>query len=45
MNYQSLASAIMADWKSKVHDEQIKEMVFEEVLRENMNTIVEKSGE
>lgn len=45
MNYQSLASAIMADWKSRVHNEEIKEMAFRQVLKENMNTIVEKSGE
>lgn len=44
MRYQSLAAAIMADYKSKVDDE-LSEMVFKTVLDENMEEIVNRSGE
>ena len=44
MRYQSLAAAIMADYKSKVTDE-FEEMVFKTVLEENMKTIVDDCSE
>ena len=45
MKCQSLASAIMADVKSKVTDEKIEDMIFKCVLKENMDTIVNGCGE
>ena len=45
MKYQSLAAAIMADSKSKVTDENLEDMIFSTVLKENMETIVNGCGE
>ncbi len=38
---QSLASAIIADAKSTVTDEQLEELVFKSMLGEHMDSIVD----
>lgn len=45
MNYQSLASAIMADWKSKVNGEELEDLVLKSVISEHIDKIADKSGE
>lgn len=38
---QSLASAIIADKKSTVTDEQLEDLIFKSMLAEHMDTIVD----
>lgn len=45
MKYQSLASQIMADWKSKVHGDDLEHMVLSTVISEHINDIADKTGE
>ena len=42
---QTLASAVIADSKSTVTDEQLEDLVFKSMLSEHMNNIVDGASE